>query len=269
MLNCTKNSGRLGGTVWYTRPWLAVGVMAMAVASGFGFQSPLPKPGGTGVSPVNPPQNPISPELQSEIDKLIADLGHAQYQRREKAQQRLTTIGESALPKLRTAYHLAQDLEVRFRIEKIVYDIYMDNHLFSKNGFLGVQISPRTLRHNDDSRIPENGVGVWLDMVVPDSAADKAGLNAGDVIIKMDGKPIRSIGDPRIPGTFNHTLQSRGKGGIIEIDVLRGRRQLHFSVVLGARPVQNYTSGSGFQKSLIETQKHFLLWWWQNFAGPP
>ncbi|WP_107850929.1 Do family serine endopeptidase [Oceanimonas marisflavi] len=39
--------------------------------------------------------------------------------------------------------------------------------------------------------------GAFVSQVLEDSAADKAGLKAGDIIISLDGKPIRSFGELR------------------------------------------------------------------------
>ncbi|MCR6556294.1 trypsin-like peptidase domain-containing protein, partial [Aeromonas sp. CPF2-S1] len=39
--------------------------------------------------------------------------------------------------------------------------------------------------------------GAFVNQVMPDSAAAKAGIKAGDIIISIDGKPIRSFGELR------------------------------------------------------------------------
>jgi serine protease DegQ len=60
-----------------------------------------------------------------------------------------------------------------------------------KRGSLGVQsqdLDARLARALD----LEEGRGAVVTQVVPDSPADKAGLQAGDVIVKLDGKPIAS-----------------------------------------------------------------------------
>ena len=39
--------------------------------------------------------------------------------------------------------------------------------------------------------------GAFVNQVMPDSAAAKAGIKAGDIIISIDGKAIRSFGELR------------------------------------------------------------------------
>jgi S1-C subfamily serine protease len=43
-----------------------------------------------------------------------------------------------------------------------------------------------------------DGTGILIREVRPGTAADKAGLKAGDVIIKVDGKPVRTLADLRV-----------------------------------------------------------------------
>ncbi|MFZ3215177.1 MAG: PDZ domain-containing protein [Candidatus Acidiferrales bacterium] len=42
-----------------------------------------------------------------------------------------------------------------------------------------------------------DGAGILIREVRPGTAAEKAGLKAGDVIVKVDGKPVRTLGDLR------------------------------------------------------------------------
>jgi serine protease Do len=59
---------------------------------------------------------------------------------------------------------------------------------------LGVTVQPLTQALADSFHIKSPN-GALVSSVVPDSAADKAGLRAGDVIIKVDGKPVVDSGD--------------------------------------------------------------------------
>ncbi len=52
--------------------------------------------------------------------------------------------------------------------------------------------------------------GAFVNQVMPDSAADKAGIKAGDIIVSIDGKPVRSFGVPR---SLPWALASRSSWG--------------------------------------------------------
>lgn len=61
----------------------------------------------------------IDPKIKLEVQKLIAQLGAAEYTDRESAEKRLTELGRLAVPALRAALKSA-DLEVVFRAERIL-----------------------------------------------------------------------------------------------------------------------------------------------------
>jgi len=63
-----------------------------------------------------------------------------------------------------------------------------------KRGSLGVQTQDLDARLARALGL-EEGRGAVITQVVPDSPADKAGLLAGDVVVKLDGKPITSAGE--------------------------------------------------------------------------
>ncbi len=61
----------------------------------------------------------IDPKIKDEVQKLIADLGSAEYKEREDAEKRLTELGRLAIPALKTALK-SGDLEIVFRAERIL-----------------------------------------------------------------------------------------------------------------------------------------------------
>jgi hypothetical protein len=61
----------------------------------------------------------IDPKIKDEVQKLIADLGAAEYKQREGAEKRLTELGRLAIPSLKTALK-SGDLEIVFRAERIL-----------------------------------------------------------------------------------------------------------------------------------------------------
>ena len=67
--------------------------------------------------------------------------------------------------------------------------------------------------------------------VVPGSASATAGLRAGDVIVALDGGPIRTVED------LFAALRHHKPGDHVTITVVRGGRKLDLHVTLSGRAV--------------------------------
>lgn len=74
-----------------------------------------------------------------------------------------------------------------------------------------------------------DGEGILVRSVNSGSAAEKAGLKAGDVITSFNGERVRSLGDLR------ERLASQSEGKAAKIGVLRNRSEVTLSVELPAR----------------------------------
>jgi S1-C subfamily serine protease len=73
------------------------------------------------------------------------------------------------------------------------------------------------------------GPGVRVQQVMPGSAAEKAGLLAGDVLLTIDGE---SVSDLR---TYSALLKARAPGDEVTVTVLRAGGNKSLRAVLGAR----------------------------------
>ena len=73
------------------------------------------------------------------------------------------------------------------------------------------------------------GPGLRLDGVVPDSPADKAGMQAGDVLVQLDGKEVSGLGG------FNELLKQLEPGQKVELRWTRGDKTSKATVELVAR----------------------------------
>jgi S1-C subfamily serine protease len=69
-----------------------------------------------------------------------------------------------------------------------------------------------------------------IQVVVPDSAAAKAGLLPGDLLIEVDGEKVEWVAD------VGKKLIGRWSGDALKLRVRRGEKELDLDVVLGARP---------------------------------
>lgn len=72
--------------------------------------------------------------------------------------------------------------------------------------------------------------GVYIVSVEPDSPAEKAGLQAGDVIVKVDGYPIRHADDLII-----YLEKYKSPGDVIILTILRDNTQFEVELTLGVR----------------------------------
>ncbi|HEY4643824.1 MAG TPA: PDZ domain-containing protein, partial [Bacteroidota bacterium] len=75
----------------------------------------------------------------------------------------------------------------------------------------------------------ESGAGYKVGGVTPGSPAEKAGIKAGDLMVKFGGKEIRNIYD------YTYVLQDSKPGDVVEVEVLRGDQRVTVSVTLESR----------------------------------
>lgn len=73
------------------------------------------------------------------------------------------------------------------------------------------------------------GPGVMVADVMPDSAAQKAGLVAGDVLLAIDGAELPDV------RTFSNVLKSKAPGDVVSLRYRRGREEKTVNVTLAAR----------------------------------
>jgi len=99
-------------------------------------------------------------------------------------------------------------------------------------GFLGVIIQDITAELADSFGLKDTR-GVLVPEVTEDSAADKAGLKAGDIIVEFNGQPVEKV----------NVLQSRvamlKPGTKVEVVVLRDGKREKLTVELGQRPTED------------------------------
>ena len=93
-------------------------------------------------------------------------------------------------------------------------------------GYLGVGLTDLTPQLGDYFGVKKGG-GVLINNVTKDSPADKAGLKAGDVVIKAGD---RKIGDSAELSRF---VKRQGPGAKVDLTILRKSRQRKIEVTLG------------------------------------
>ena len=96
-------------------------------------------------------------------------------------------------------------------------------------GFLGISpvTLPRALANLAGAPVTE---GVLLAQVVPGSAADDAGLQEEDIIVRLDDEPIRNTGE------LSKFLIAHPPGETVTVVFFRGSEEKSAQVTLGERP---------------------------------
>jgi tetratricopeptide (TPR) repeat protein len=87
----------------------------------------------------------------------------------------------------------------------------------------GMEVADRPLPHSDKT-------GVTVLRVPPDSKAARAGFREGDVLVGLDGQPVRKLEDLRA------LLQKRPPGTLVQVEVLRGGNRLLIPMTVEATP---------------------------------
>ena len=200
------------------------------------------------------------------VRALVERLGSGSFDEREEATHQLLDLGSAAFGVLEQSYCGTDDYEVRLRIRDIVELIFFHEELFSTIGFLGVQL--RIVDRAVDDRVPPGHTGVWLDRIVPDTAARRAGLRQGDLIVEMDGQPLPA---GLTSAEFRRRIRDAGPGTLIRFTVDRNGQLLPVDVVLGYRPLKYYVEDASpiYLQKLEETNRKFHRWWRQRFGTSP
>ena len=107
-----------------------------------------------------------------------------------------------------------------------------------ERGFLGISFDDITpelaaaLDLNTDTR------GVLITEVIPDSAAEKAGLKSYDVIVEFEGQPVEKSND------FLNRVAMLSPDTKVEVVVLRDGKRKTYTVKLGKRPPEDELTGA-------------------------
>ncbi len=92
-------------------------------------------------------------------------------------------------------------------------------------GRMGFNVSLGTIPNYADN----NGDGLLLDGVRDDSPAAKAGLKAGDKVVRLAGRDVRNATD------YTFVLGEMKAGAEYEIEIVRGAERLKLKIVPAAR----------------------------------
>ena len=114
-------------------------------------------------------------------------------------------------------------------VNRVVQDLLSKGHV--SRGFLGIGMQPVRLPEaiRKQLNLPAE-TGAVLVSVEPDGPAGQAGLMLGDVLISLDGQPVRDTDDVQAH------LGPEKIGKTVVASILRGGAALQVSVRIGERP---------------------------------
>jgi len=95
-------------------------------------------------------------------------------------------------------------------------------------GFLGIQLNPQDMDEDMAKSFGMEGkAGVLIAEVIPDSAAEKAGLKSGDIIVELNGG---KVGDNK---SFRNTIALMAPGTKIKLGVFRDGKKMDVTATIG------------------------------------
>lgn len=103
-------------------------------------------------------------------------------------------------------------------------------HVYTgEGGFLGVNV--REVRSEDVTTLGlAREMGVYVEAVQEDSPADRAGLKAGDVILKYEDRALLGVRH------FQRLISETPAGRQVSLEIFRDRQTLTLSAQVGERP---------------------------------
>ena len=111
-------------------------------------------------------------------------------------------------------------------LRRVVAELQSHGHI--RRGYLGITANP--VRLPEGLGEADQRVGLMLVAVEPGSPAASAGLALGDVLVALDGQPLR-----RMEGLLAR-LTGELIGQPVTLRVLRGGQPQDLTVVVGERP---------------------------------
>jgi serine protease Do len=97
-----------------------------------------------------------------------------------------------------------------------------------RRGFLGIGIKPVDAVTAKAAGL-DKAKGVWIENVTKDAAGDKAGVEYGDIILKVEGKEVNS------PQELQTTIASKHPGSVVTLELWRDKKIIEKKATLGSR----------------------------------
>ena len=126
-------------------------------------------------------------------------------------------------------------LAIPINLAKNVYEQLVESGKVVR-GFMGVVIQDLTPKLAKSFDLDENTKGVLIPKVSKDSAAEKAGMEKGDIVIEFEGKAVDKA------NAFRQKVSMLKPGTKVEVVVLRDGKRKTLTIELGERPSKEVAS---------------------------
>jgi Do/DeqQ family serine protease len=131
-----------------------------------------------------------------------------------------------------------------------------------KRGLLGVSISDFNADSAKAYAVEGTSEGALVQEVVDGSAAEKAGIEVGDVIVSVDGQRIKAASDLR------NAVGLKRSGETVRVDVVRDGKRRQFTAVLSEVSSSARVSGDDIHPGLAGAELANHEGKGDQFAGP-
>jgi hypothetical protein len=131
----------------------------------------------------------------------------------------------------------------------------------SDRGYMGVKLQGLNEQLGEYFGV-EDGEGVLISEVIEDSPAAEAGLQAGDVIVKIDDEEITEAED------IHEYLGEKEEGDEVQVSVRRNKRNKNIKVTLGEAPDDFAWFGSEDHEIFIPHMEGMNQWRGMHFRAP-
>lgn len=111
-------------------------------------------------------------------------------------------------------------------------------------GYLGVRIQDLEPKMAEAFDLSEQTKGVLISQVLEDSAAEKAGIKPGDIIIELNGEPVEKASE------LQKRIAMKKPGTEVDITVLRGGNREKLNVTLGELTSSQKVAGQAGEEML-------------------
>lgn len=170
--------------------------------------------------------------LPADISTLVANLDAPDWKTRDRASFELMEISPQWLEPLRRRSKEHLSTEAGLRLRRAAKELYLSREIGPAPACLGIEYAQLDIDWRVDSRLAPGFHAIRITSVFPNTAAARAGLKPGDLVIGMNGSVWQSLAERNgfTPWIFNQrpgtsctlTVLRNIRGRLVEPDNTRG-----------------------------------------------